>query len=230
MSNTSSMGEHAGEKKMPILPFYLLLDESGSMKHKRIEAINAVVPKLHQALCAHPAVSDVVRVGLIAFSTQPTTVVELADLAELTQIPGLGAQGATNYGAAFAHLRRTIEIDVAALRADGYPVHRPTVFFMSDGEPTDGGWEDEHARLVDPNWPLHPNVIAFGIVEASAAVIKKVATLAAYMQDSGVEAPDAIAIWVEVLLQSMMRSAGAGALVVPNQITGFHQVGASQVA
>jgi len=228
---TPTEGSAGADEDLVLLLFYLLLDESASMAGERIDTINAVLPKLHQAMRAHPAVSDKVRVSIIAFSDTPTTVLELADLAEVESIQGLVPRSSTNYGAAFSHLRKTIESDVAALVADGYGVHRPAVFFMSDGAPSDeGGWQGEHAKLVDPNWPLHPNVVAFGIGDANESVISAVATLAAYMADSGVSAPDALGTWAKTLLQTMLRSAGTNTLAVPTQVAGYHQVGMSRVA
>lgn len=94
-----------------LLLVYLLLDESVSMTGGPIEAINRALPELLGALVEHPSVSGVMRVSIIAFSEQAETLVELSDLVDLKTIPGLSPKSSTKYGAAFSHLRRTIETD-----------------------------------------------------------------------------------------------------------------------
>ena len=56
------------ENELVLLPFYLLLDESTSMDGARIDSINALLPELYRSLREHPAVSDVVRLAVVAFS------------------------------------------------------------------------------------------------------------------------------------------------------------------
>ena len=60
-----------------------------------------------------------------------------------------------------------IPADVQWLRGDGYKVHRPVDFFLSDGQPTDGSaWRKPHAALTDRSrTPAAPNIIACGIDE-----------------------------------------------------------------
>ena len=72
--------------------------------------------------------------------------------------------------------------------------------------------------------------ISFGIGQADESVISQVSTLAAYMADSNTTPADAINEWATALLQTLLRSADAGAVMVPAAITGYHQVGVSRVA
>ena len=94
------------------------------------------------------------------------------------QLPSLKCRNATSYGAAFNALLQQIPQDVTALKAQHYAVHRPAVFFLSDGQPNDGeGWVRLHAQLTDHAWfPAAPNIIAFGIGAADPATILRVAT------------------------------------------------------
>src|SRR6266702_2667076 len=68
--------------------------------------------------------------------------------------------------------------DVQWLRGQGYKVHRPVVFFLSDGQPTDGhGWRTARATLVDrTQTQAAPNIIACGIGDAKPATMIDVAT------------------------------------------------------
>ena len=52
-------------------------------------------------------------------------------------VPTLKVRGGTSYAAAFRLLRTEIAANIKQLKGDGYLVHRPAVFFLSDGEPTD---------------------------------------------------------------------------------------------
>src|SRR5690606_12209847 len=128
-----------------------------------------------------PVVADKTRFGLIAFNDDARVLLKLSDLSGVTSMPGIVADSMTSYGKVFALLRDVIEEDIANLRNDGLRVYRPTVFFLSDGQPTDRGkWEQPYARLVDPGWAHRPNIIAFGIGSADAQIIGRVATLKAY--------------------------------------------------
>ena len=212
-----------------LLLFYLVLDESYSMAGEGIDTINRLLPEIHEDLRRSPAVSDVVRMSIIGFADTPETLLELADLGESETLPGVSERGGTEYGLAFDHLRSTIERDVAALKADGASVRRPVVFFLSDGEPTDDHWRSSLARLTDKAWPLHPNIISFGIGDADAQVIAEVATLQAYMVADGVSPGQALSQWSATLLNSIMASATAGALMVPEQVEGFTSLAMTRI-
>lgn len=203
-----------------ILPFYIVCDESKSMEGSRLDMVNKMLPQLWSDLRRSPALSDRVRVSIISFSEDAQDLVELADLAEVEQIPGLSPRTCTNYGVAFSHLHQTIERDVETLKASGQKVHRPVVFFLTDGAPNDPGWEAHYDALVDQAFPYHPNVISFGIGEADAGVIEKVATLQAYMTANGASTEEAISAWAKVLLQTMV-STGSGRLTAAEPGTGL---------
>lgn len=218
-----------------LLPFYGLGDESESMAGEPVGAINTALEELHAAVRENPVVADLTRFGLVAFSTSPEVLLPLSDLSQVAQVPGLSAGGCTNYGAAFDHLRSAIGSDVATLAADGYRVYRPAVFFFSDGQPTDRGWEAALARLQDRSWALRPNIVAFGFGQADPAVIAKVATLKAYMAAGGVSAAQALSEWAKVLLNSMLTSAqklvsGHPALALPTATPGLQEIPLDEVA
>src|SRR5262245_18720111 len=97
-------------------------------------------------------------------------------------MPALKPSGATMYGQAFDTLRETINNDVNNLKAQGHQVFRPTVFFLSDGQPNDS-WQASYLALTDPGWRPRPNILAFGFGQADASVIRQVATQNAFMSD-----------------------------------------------
>ena len=117
---------------------------------------------------------------MIGFSDTAFTYLEPADLRFLQGMPVLAAQSLTSFAAAFDQLTYRISVDIPSLKAQGYTVHRPAVFFLTDGLPN--GNEDlcsARARLLAeappptfwllasgmpmqrrwPSWP--PNHISF---------------------------------------------------------------------
>src|SRR5690348_5929599 len=104
----------------------------------KLDSANAIMPAIVDALAQNPILSDKVRFGLIDFSDDAQVRLPLCDLLDpnLT-LPALAVRGGTSFSAAFTTLRHEIEANIAQLKADGYVVHRPAVWFISDGEPTD---------------------------------------------------------------------------------------------
>lgn len=184
---------------MQILPFYLLCDESSSMEGDRIGTINAALPELHQEISVNPRVSDKAHFGVVAFNTSAWVRLALSDLSDVVEMPELVAQGTTNYTAAFDLMHDTIEKDVRRLKSLQHTVYRPVVFFLTDGVPTDGqghldemnSWTAAHDALVSPDFLAHPNIVAFGIGECDADIIRRVATFKAFVQNEDAMSPAA---------------------------------------
>ncbi|QIJ63094.1 VWA domain-containing protein [Streptomyces sp. JB150] len=216
---------------MQILPFYLLCDESGSMIGEPIDAINGALPDLHHEISTNPSVADKTRFCLIGFSDTATVLQPLVDLSDIEEVPALAAGGLTSYGEAFRTLKQCIESDVAALKAQGHEVYRPVAFFLSDGIPTDDGWEQAYKELTQSRFC--PKIIAFGIGEAEEATIGQVANFRAFMQqDSSVSPAQALREFASSLTRSIVRSAasisadgGSGfTLAVDDTVPGFSTV------
>lgn len=215
-----------------VLPFYGLLDESGSMDGSPIRAINEALPRLHSAICEDFDVDSIVRFSLIAFASDADVTLPLCELSTVDTLPGVTAHGTTSYARAFQVLRDAIETDVPALQAQGFDVLRPVAFMYSDGCPDggpEGAWRSDYDRLIEPGFAFRPHIIAFGIGEADRAVIAHVATLKGYMADEGLDSADALKTWATRLAQSMVASArsvaqGGSSLVVPPTPVGFQEI------
>src|SRR4051794_34054608 len=160
------------------LPTYLVIDVSRSMQPHQA-ALNRILARLHGALRSSPRVSEFAHMSIIAFSTQAWLVVEMIDMEMVDQMPEVVCDGWTNYAEAFDLVRQRIDVDLPMLNAEGKAVLRPCVFFLTDGEPMDPGWEFAFRRLVDKNWPRRPHVITYGFGAAEPAVLAKVSTKAA---------------------------------------------------
>jgi uncharacterized protein YegL len=192
-----------------VLPVYVLADESSSMR-KHIEALNNGLAQLHEALLGEPMAAAKVRLSILGFADDVRTRMRLADLRRETKLPALSVRGRTDYARAFGDLRRRIPADVRTLKYEGYRVHRPAVFVLTDGQPSDDSWLDAHHALVDRDiTPEAPNVIACGIGAARAETILRVATRPefAFVALAGVDIGAAIAQFCTALTRSIINSA-----------------------
>lgn len=210
--------------KLLILPFYLVADVSYSMTQQSspdaesaLAAANKMAMAVKDALDEAPLLKDKVRFSLIDFSDDARIQIPLCDLSDLgvDQLPTLVARGGTSFAAAFALLRSTIEADAAQLHADGHKVHRPAVFFLTDGEPTDrpDEWQAAFARLVDPTFRGRPNVVPFGVSGASEDTLKQlvhpVGRMRHFVANSDHDAADAIRSMAEIMVGSIIASANS---------------------
>ena len=203
MSTTESNRGH-------LLPIYVLADESTSME-SHIDDLNDGLRSLHQALLGEPMAAAKVRFSVMGFSDDVVERVRMVDLRSAGEFPRLRTRGRTSYALAFEDLVTRIPKDVAELKREGYQIHRPAVFFLSDGQPTDdpGEWEAAHRRLTDRNLiSAAPNIIACGLGAAHAITINNVATRPefGFIADKGVDVGQAIAKFCTALTTSVIAS------------------------
>jgi uncharacterized protein YegL len=222
---------------LQLLPFYLVCDESGSMADE-IGVLNAAVGELRDEIGSNPVVADKTRFCLIGFSNQAEILLELTDLSTVASVPGLQANGGTNYAVAFETLREAITQDVERLKKEGHQVYRPAVFFLSDGMPNGNTpWHEAFKGLTDPSWNARPNILAFGIGEADESVIRQVGTQRAFMVDKSLTPAQALAEFAKSLIRSMLNSGEqsgsdpreGATLVMPEQVPGFTTISAPLV-
>jgi uncharacterized protein YegL len=221
-----------------LLPFYLVIDVSFSMQGNKIEAVNEMMPAVLDALAQAPILSDKVRFALIDFSKDAQVRLPLSDLLdEHTTMPELTTRTITSYAAAFRLLRTEIEQNVRQLKADGYAVHRPAVFFLSDGAPTDttAEWQAAFRELTsyDPKtgqgFAMFPNVVPCGVGDADPKTLQALIhpaegskQMRMYLMDHGEDAAKAISTIAEVLISSVLASGeslakGESGLILPDE-------------
>jgi uncharacterized protein YegL len=177
MSTTDTDIAESGETGgIAVLPFYVVCDESSSMIGESIDAINKGLKQLFQAIHNDPVVDAKARVGIISFNDQAKVILPLSQLTTITSIPGCVASGSTSYSSVFNLLKSEIESDIPRLKADGFRVHRPFVFFMSDGEPNPEDWRTPLSQLTGVNFKFRPNIVSFGVAGADPSIIKEVST------------------------------------------------------
>ncbi|MFB7630106.1 hypothetical protein ACFC0M_04040 [Streptomyces sp. NPDC056149] len=217
------------EARGVLLPAYVLADESGSMGPYQSELSGGLI-SLCEGLRAEPMIAAKLRLAILGFSDDVQVRLAVADMRTETTLPKVVIRGLTNYEAVFDDLLARIPSDVQWLRGEGYKVHRPVVFFLSDGQPTDGGsWRGPHARLIDKTQtPTAPNIVACGIGDAQPATMVEVATRPefAFVAKPGTDIGQAVAEFFHALTSSLVASghalsSGSPQLVVnrPDQFT-----------
>lgn len=155
-----------------VMPFYIMCDVSGSM-WVDVAALNAGIAQLQQDIMRDPVVDDLAMVSIISFADTARTVVPLSFPSQIRP-PTFTSDGLTNFGPAFREFHRAFEADRVRLKAEGKRIFRPCIFFLTDGEPTDGDHAEVFASLLgyDPvtkqGNPRYPYVTAFGFREAAA--------------------------------------------------------------
>jgi uncharacterized protein YegL len=216
-----------------VMPFYIVCDVSYSMSGD-IGQLNGLLGDLRSAILAEPAVDDVARISVIAFSDTAEIEVPLMQVSKV-QVPHLAVRSGTNYGAAFHRLAETIESDRASLKAQGYKAYRPCAFFLTDGEPQDGDWaETFQATLTyDKNtqrgMKSHPIFVPFGFRDAVGTDLARLAfppDKSRWFLADTTSASDALAVILNIIQNSVIatsrRASGGerGALEVPEPAAG----------
>jgi uncharacterized protein YegL len=205
-----------------IVPCYVVFDESCSMAD-HMESLNTGLRELNGALLAEPAIAGRARLCVIGFSGTARIVTPLSIPDTSIEQRGRATGTETNFGAAFAVLRDTIQRDVEALRTASCAVHQPVVFFLSDGQPTDAAaWPPAHADLIDPGWAARPRIVAFGIGDADMTTIARIGTHGAYLSTGDLPPRETVREFTAALTGSVVTSGlDGGDLIVPRQVSGF---------
>jgi uncharacterized protein YegL len=199
-----------------VLPFYVVVDVSQSMTGALVNA-SEILLKVADTIDGSPMLGDLVRFGAMDFSDDARVVLRLGDVRDVDQLPAFSARGGTSFAAAFRLMRRELENDLDQLRVDNFRAHRPAVFFITDGVPTDDP-EDlraAYAELTDPSFRGRPNLLLFGVGDATKEsldqwVFPKTGPrpMRSYLA-SGIDPKRAIDRIAEALLGSIVASVGS---------------------
>jgi uncharacterized protein YegL len=209
--------------KSKVLPTYLVVDTSSSMKPQE-QLLNDTVDHVFDVLGNSPRVSEFAHISIVTFNTDAHVVLEMSDIDQVAQIPMINCGGTTNYGRMFQLIRQRIDADVNDLRGNGRAVLRPAVFILTDGAPMDKNWAGDFGALTDKGFGRRPHIISYGFGTANAAVLGKIATKAAYLATEVDNEKEAIVSMLTSLLNTLVTSASSQELRIPEQVDGYTRV------
>jgi uncharacterized protein YegL len=149
------------------LPCVLVIDGSGSMAGTPIDELNAGLKLLEQELKKDDVASQRVQLLVIRFGDDDKVDV-LADWQDAMdfQAPVVHASGVTPMGDAVTLALAKIEEQKARYRTHGTAYNRPWLFLLTDGEPTDTGWDK--AAAASRQAEQDGKVVFFGIAVGDA--------------------------------------------------------------
>jgi uncharacterized protein YegL/ferritin-like protein len=171
-------------QEVGILPVYLVLDESTALG-SHVDDLNAGLAKLFVALAADAHFGGI-RLGVFSYSDRVTARFALGTVAGGTRPPVLTGGGPARYGDVFDALLACVPADVDRLKTESGKVHRPVVFFLGAGRPSDSdAWAGPYGRLVDrATQPYAPNIVAYAIGDADRSAIARIATQPQYARSA----------------------------------------------
>ncbi|WP_410595367.1 vWA domain-containing protein [Amycolatopsis sp. lyj-23] len=175
-----------------VLPCYVACDVSLSMTD-HIAELNTGLREFRGAVHGDASIAGRVFCSVVGFGERPRVVQSLLPMDDLAEVPGPGACAGTNFGPVFTFLRAEIDRDVRTLERHRLVVHRPLVFFLSDGQPTDPvTWPVAFAALTDPAWPFHPRVVTFGVGDADEESLDRIGTFRTFLGRDGIRVGTAL--------------------------------------
>jgi uncharacterized protein YegL len=180
------------EKKVPIL---LVLDTSGSMMGAAIDQLNAGLQLFQDAFDRSKGADlELIRAGEIGIVTFGNGGVQVYDLAKglpggsgarsmvpagRFKAPNLVAGGETPMGAAMRQALAIISYQKSEWRQIGQAYYRPMIFLLSDGEPTDAGWEQAAAECKEAMKKKGCFIIPFAVENGNRDKLAKFSSMPA---------------------------------------------------
>jgi uncharacterized protein YegL len=186
------------------LPFYLLLDTSGSMTGTPINAVNQGIQVFQAAIRSDPRAIETAYVSLLTFDSEARQVVPLTSATGFSA-PQLQAQGGTSLGKGLRLLEQCISKEVILNSGSEQKGDwKPVIFIMTDGQPTDD-WLSAAESLKRHKY----NVIACAAGEqADEEMLKHLSDYVLRLCDTTEQSIRAFFEWVTQSTKRMSDSVG----------------------
>jgi uncharacterized protein YegL len=159
------------------LPCVLVLDGSSSMDGPPIRELNAGLRILEEELKKDDIASQRVQLLVIRLGGRDEVEV-LSDWTDAMSFspPIVEASGSTPLGGAVRLALAKIEEQKARYKANGITYNRPWLFVLTDGEPTDSGWEQAAAECQDAENKGRVVVFCIGAGAAELSKLRRFST------------------------------------------------------
>lgn len=123
-------------------------------------------------------IRDVAHVSVIEFSGTARVATPLTRVSDTPEIGRLSKGTWTNYVDVWKLLSELVQRDCEKLRSARYRIRRPTIFFITDGNPgsvsgdqTKDDWGPYVDKLASSLGPIAPRIIAVGIGSVKSTVL-----------------------------------------------------------
>jgi len=153
----------------------LLLDVSGSMSGRPVDALNEGLRAFAADLSTDSLARQRVEVAIVTFGGNGVTVEQDFVTASGFEPRTLSAGGGTPMGAAIEKAIDMVDQRKLQYRENGIVYYRPWVFLITDGEPTDD-WKQAAARVRTAEEANGLAFFAVGVEGANIDVLSKIAT------------------------------------------------------
>lgn len=173
MSQLEAVVEFASNPE-PRCACVLLLDVSGSMSGRPIEALNEGLRAFADDIATDPLARQRVEVAIVTFGHGGVQTVQGFLTAGQFEPPTLRSGGGTPMGEAIERALDMVDNRKRDYKANGIAYYRPWVFLITDGEPTDS-WDDAATRVHEAE---EANALAFfavGVQGANIDVLRRIA-------------------------------------------------------
>jgi uncharacterized protein YegL len=152
----------------------LLLDVSGSMSGRAIDALNEGLRAFAGDLGTDPLARQRVEVAVVTFGGDGVQVVDEFVTAGQFEPTRLKAGGGTPMGEGIVRAIDLVESRKAQYKANGIVYYRPWVFLITDGEPTDD-WKEAAGRVRAAEAANGLAFFAVGVEGANHEVLSSIA-------------------------------------------------------
>jgi uncharacterized protein YegL len=154
----------------------LLLDTSGSMQGRSIEALNAGLKSFYEAIRTDEL--TVLRLELAIITFGPVHLLQDFSAIGEDEIPQLQASGDTPMGEALNLALDRIDVRKEVYKENAIPYFRPWVFLITDGAPTDiETWERSIQRLQFAENAKKVNFFAVGVENANMQALQRMSSI-----------------------------------------------------
>ncbi|CAI2122026.1 Uncharacterized protein encoded in toxicity protection region of plasmid R478, contains von Willebrand factor (vWF) domain [Serratia fonticola] len=185
----------------PRCPCVLLLDVSGSMNGRPLDALNAGLATFRDELSADVLAMQRVEVAIVTFG--PVKVEIPFTSASNFYPPILQAQGDTPMGTAITQALNMVEDRKRDYRANGISYYRPWIFLITDGAPTDS-WIEAATAIRDGEMSKKFAFFTIGVKGADMNTLKQLSVRDPLALD-GLKFRELFS-WLSTSLSSVSRS------------------------
>ena len=158
----------------PCNPLVLLIDVSGSMAGEPIQTLNEGLKILKEELMKDELARKRIEIALITFGTDVSVKENFTSIRNFSPL-NLFAEGARPTGSAINKALEIIQEREQKYASEGIYVHRPIIFLIAGGEPTDN-WKTAANNLKELWEKKRITFFGVGIGEESMEVLSKISS------------------------------------------------------